>query len=352
MVLCTLISNFFEMRPTMIFVVVFAVYASIIGLTSKSWKLSTLSLVIYAFVQVSLGLFFGNQYSLFIGTKGLILSCCVLIILQHVTVNNNHLKVKFLERDIRLMLLTFIGFYIYQFTYIHDRRGLMLFDETNFELLLVILPSSYLAYNGELRISTLFLLLGAVFLSGSRSALFCSVIVIVLALRRWKIFVLFLMPIFIAVLTKVNNRFSFTSIINSDRAQFFLTWVAELKDMGARELILGKGYWTALPKSLSSQWKYYEDLFYDVNNSIAYSVLYHSGVMRELRDFGILGASIMYFIIFYFLKKRFLGFAKFAMLIILLSGFSVTALGNVYLWIGLVFVVLNVKINSKREVHT
>jgi len=248
----------------------------------------------------------------------------------------------------RKAFLVVLGLFLVKYLYLSvlgtSRQSIRVFDESNFELMLL----SYLFlldYNNHRKINyfELVLLLVTFFISGSRSGLVILVFLIGCILFRnlsWKnlILLLIFIPLGLGLIYFIFlNRSQGDSLESIDRYIFFLSFLKEVKTWTFLDFLIGSERITALSPETCEKFTYYTKLFSFRNDGTCYSVMLHSFLMRVIFDHGILGLVFLSAAIYQFVRKS--GFDRFisflVLMVLILNSMSVSAFNSVYAILGI-----------------
>lgn len=215
--------------------------------------------------------------------------------------------------------------------------------ENNFELIFLLLMF-YAAYLSSKRVSpTSIVLLGlTVALSGSRSSALAVVVVLAFCVdykrmrsRDWVVVGAILAGFVIAFLT-FNSR-STGSIDEIDRYKFLQYFLYATRNWSFLDFLLGADRLTALPAETCVSLASYERLFSFSGDGSCYAVALHSFNMRVIFDHGLIVFALMLYCVWLVLGRLDYWARTCVVLVILVTGMSVSALNNVYVAIPLAF---------------
>lgn len=221
-----------------------------------------------------------------------------------------------------------------------DRPGV--FTENNFELvfltltMLIILKSDKHRFNKYLLIYII-----VVLISGSRSgilmAISLSTYYVVFLLNAKNIYkIKFLSVVFILSMIVISSRLPGLDISAIDRFRFLLSFLDDMAHSEFYVWLIGNDILTPISLESSNALRAYPLLFSDFDNRIAYSVLFHSALMRIIYDFGVIGLTLNLTVIWqltnYKLKDRHT--ANIVVLILIVNGLSVSSFYSTYFALG------------------
>ena len=238
---------------------------------------------------------------------------------------------------------------------IDDRPGF--FTENNFEvMLLLFLFISVLKLSRKIGIYDIFTLALIVLLSGSRSGILCLFsLLLFLDLSPYgigKTFKLTMGSVVGALSVVVFlNRLGNLSVEDIDRFKFFLSFLNEVGEWGIYEWLVGNPSITPLSSSGASSLRYYYLLFSDYNANLAFSLVFHSFILRTIFDHGLIGLFFIYGCILWLLIRAHLNRSEIlsVLSILLLNSISVSSINSVYALWGIIFVISasHIKANQK-----
>lgn len=224
------------------------------------------------------------------------------------------------------------------------RPGLL--TENNFELFgLGVFAILLWFHSGSARYYELAILLFLTMLSGSRSAAFGMLPVIaafnLIVFKNSSGFRSIFLPIGLMVASAVafyivSERIQYgDSIYDIDRLHFFNLFTFELDTWGIKEYVFGTFPITPLSNYTCSSLSFYEHLFSFSDETVCYSVILHSMILRTVYDHGLFGLFISFLLIYYFSVRC--GLSRKAgtliLLLCIINSISVSAYNSVYFWL-------------------
>ncbi|USD38673.1 hypothetical protein [Ferrimonas sp. SCSIO 43195] len=222
------------------------------------------------------------------------------------------------------------------------------FTENNFELMLpMMLFVSLLDNKKRVGLFRIFLLGTICLLSGSRSGLIVFLVVMYFTNfgyeRIEKYLKVILLSIFVpAIMGLFIYRLGSMSIEEIDRVVFLSVFVSEISSWNFVEFLFGNPILTNLSIEGANRLSYYYLLFSDPEQSIAYSVVFHSFILRMIFDHGLMGLIFVLFFVFNSLSKS--GYSINTILsiicIMLLNGLSVSSFSSVFFFMGMVILLM------------
>ncbi|TFZ03104.1 hypothetical protein EZ313_17995 [Ramlibacter henchirensis] len=244
---------------------------------------------------------------------------------------------------LRLFVWLFVMVYTYERFAIGELRPTVLV-ENNYELIPLILAA--VALNGKGKPLSPWdwgALLYVCAISGSRSSMAALAIGITVLVRlqfsarellQWTVLAgAFGLLVYVLVL-RLGDR----SIEDIDRIIFLSAFVEETKDWGVAQWLFGAPAMTPLSLGTCRMLAYYENLMSYTGEWKCYSVILHSFVLRVIYDHGLLGFALSLFAVNLLLKRDYNGRVRVTVLaIIVATGLSVSSLNNVYVALGLMF---------------
>lgn len=238
----------------------------------------------------------------------------------------------------RILTNIYLAFYSYLFLTSTYRQSIFLLDESNFELIILFVPAIYFIFLKKLLLTDIVKLAIIVLLCGSRSGLLTLAVLAYLFIQSQSLPSIKKIPIFLfggilltsLLLTRELNLY------NIDRYKFFLLFINDLSGFGISEIIFGPKRFTPLPPEICNSLSFYDDLLSKgPNKESCYAVIYHSFILRILRDHGIIITILAFKTLFHFVSNTYskkLG--KFILFIVLINSLSVSGIANTFLWIG------------------
>ena len=262
-----------------------------------------------------------------------------------------------LSKDILIKIFDWLK-YIFLFKYILVilNNGIFfvrpdVYVENNFELIFLLLL--FIGKNiifGKSNRKDVFIVLCIFIISGSRSGLFCLLIVLFLSdygnglKYRVAKYIVAVIVLF-GFLYVSSQRMGSGDLSSIDRVQFLLLFYKELQSFDAINFFLGSPFLSPVSHSTASALSYYQELFSNHNNLVAFSVVFHSYLLRIFYDFGFLGLAFIMYVLFKLLSKIGLEkrFKLQIILIILATGLSVSSLNSVFVAFGLMLIIITDK---------
>lgn len=322
----------------------------------------SLAAILYTFMSF---IFAQRGHSLSIGFLydfTLIFKSIIYLALYNFFLRNKIFNLTNINKLLNILIFFFLTKYILSRVTGFSRPGL--FVENNFELiLLAALSYLYFILNNNQIDKTKLMLLSIIFLlSGSKSGVFIWALVAMtmisvssgkklMSLRN----VLLLAILSCGVLIVFISRFK-TDHINSvediDRFLFFQCFLEDTKNWSFWNYLIGAPRITPVTEYTTKALSFWVDLFSKEDNRKAYSVIYHSYILRTIYDHGI----IILFLVFYYTYKllTFKGYSNFNALvfisIFLLSGFSVSSLNSAFTALSL-YVILSIDLSSIQKIQ-
>lgn len=265
---------------------------------------------------------------------------------------------EFTRKTFLVVLSLFLVKYLFLVAIGTSRQSIRVFEESNFELMLL----SYLFlldYNNHRKVKYLemLLLLVTFFISGSRSGLVIIVFLIGCIFLRdlnWKNFLLLLVfaPVGLGLIYFIFlNRSEGDSLESIDRYIFFLSFLKEVKTWTFLDFLIGSERITALSPETCGKFTYYTKLFSFRGDGSCYSVMLHSFVIRVIFDHGILGFLFLCTAVYQLVRKS--GFDRFisilVLMVLILNSLSVSAFNSVYAMIGVALFLISSPRQSKSD---
>lgn len=239
----------------------------------------------------------------------------------------------------RILTNIYLGFYSYLFFTSTYRQSIFLLDESNFELLILFVPAIYFIFLKKLLLTDIVKLAIIVLLCGSRSGLLIFAVLAYLFIQSQslapikKVFIFLFGGIFLTFFLLIRE----VNLYEIDRYKFFLYFISDLSNFELTEIIFGPTRFTPLPPEICNSLSFYDDLLSKgPNEEICYAVIYHSFILRILRDHGIIITILAFKTLFDIVSKthsKKLG--KFILIVVLINSLSVSGIANTFLWIGL-----------------
>lgn len=239
----------------------------------------------------------------------------------------------------RILTNIYLGFYSYLFLTSTYRQSIFLLDESNFELLILFVPAIYFIFLKKLLLTDIVKLAIIVLLCGSRSGLLIFAVLAYLFIQSQslapikKVFIFLFGGAFLTFFLFIRE----VNLYEIDRYKFFLYFISDLSNFKLIEIIFGPTRFTPLPPEICNSLSFYDDLLSKgPNEEICYAVIYHSFILRILRDHGIIITILAFKTLFDIVSKthsKKLG--KFILIVVLINSLSVSGIANTFLWIGL-----------------
>lgn len=263
--------------------------------------------------------------------------------------NKRIFELKSYEIFYKILVVIFLIKYCYSRIFSLDeimslRPGV--FDENNFELVLLILMLVPLKkFNSSSFNVISFFVFFLVILSGSRSAsvafIFCMFFLHFSNFNRRSIFAFLFLPIAIYLIYLMfDSRMSGNGYQEIDRFKLLNFFLYEVDGWGFFDFLFGAERITPLSDATCLSLPYYESLFSRSGNNSCYSVILHSYLLRVIFDHGIL----LFFMMNIYLYKIVLN-AKYDLryfmaifMSMISSALSVSAYNSVYFALGMIFI--------------
>lgn len=251
----------------------------------------------------------------------------------------------FIKNTYVLLLYSFLIKYILWY-FLTDSSRPGIFVENNFELLFLILLSIVkIERVGALSKLEIIILSSIFLLSGSRSGLLCILLMMFCYMVKKIDYKIILKLIFLSLLAVIVFKIFESRMIGMefkqiDRYVFFEGFLHSIKDWNILDYIFGNYILTPLDGYTCSRLSFYQDLFSYNGRFECYSVILHSFVLRVIYDFGLLGVTLTFFILWRLLNKHLsVRSSTIAFACILLNGFSVSSLNSALCMLGLIIIV-------------
>lgn len=242
----------------------------------------------------------------------------------------------------RVAVLSFLARYLVE-KFLYGNARPILLVENNFELIfLLFLFYAKFLVAGRVGILDFFLIISVFGLSGSRSGVVALAFCLAFCVD-WKklslsglafIFGLFLSAFFIYFIFK--QRLDGGDVEAIDRYRFFMEFLYSTDGWGWRYLFGAPALTPLDPQSCSSLSFYYR-LFSFYDDGVCYSVILHSFIMRAVFDHGVIGLVALIFMVWVVLGNMSRSGRLCVVGILLLTGLSVSSLNNIYVALGLIF---------------
>lgn len=267
------------------------------------------------------------------------------ILIMTLLSNRINFSYNFTKKLLRFLLIAFFVKYSLMLTLDLAYQGRPdLYAENNFELLLLLILFVGVVDKSRESIMQDFLLLTAVIgMSGSLSASACYAGIISIlkfpynrSIQRFKFFILAGSILFLFWLLIARN----VAFENIDRIKFLFLFLQEIENWGMREFLFGSPFMTPVSNITANALIYYDTLFSSVENRLAYSVLFHSFVLRIIFDHGFVGLT---FIVWAVHKLASINCCSMQvklciLMIMLLAGLSISSFNSVFALFGIVIV--------------
>ena len=240
---------------------------------------------------------------------------------------------------------------------IDDRPGF--FTENNFEIMLLLFVFlSVVKIKHAFTFKDILLILIVLLLSGSRSGILAfASLFIFMDLTRYGItrFMKFIggIVVLIASLGLFILRLDSMSVEDIDRFKFFLVFLKETSTWGIWEWVFGAPAITALSSESAKFFNYYYLLFSNHDEGVAFSLLFHSFILRMLFDHGFFGLLFVVFSTWFIMKKS--GLEKTDLLgvisVLAVNSLSVSSLNSIYAILGILVLMstsMNIVVDEKK----
>lgn len=244
-----------------------------------------------------------------------------------------------IARLLKFSIVMFLSIYLLKRGLGNGRPTLLL--ENNFELIFLALLyySSHVAGN---RISALQTIgfLAIIALSGSRSSAIAAACALMFSYNfrsrnSAKLVGGLLAGVLGASIAFIVFESRSTGGIESiDRFRFFLMFLESVKQWSAMDFLTGADRLTPLPSYVCSNLSFWKSLYSFDGSGRCYSVILHSFNLRIIYDHGLLIAALVGIYLFLLARQGTLLQRSCVLLIIVISGLSVSALNNVFTALG------------------
>lgn len=221
----------------------------------------------------------------------------------------------------------------------HVRPGV--FTENNYELIFLILIYYCIStYDAIFKLIPFFAMSFILILSGSKSALLAFLITtLFMNFKKFnQLKILFLIIATISLFIVLSNRHSGSALAEIDRIIFFTHFLNDINNFTLINYLFGTPPITQVSPATASSLSFYDTLFADKDTLEAFSVLYHSYILRVIYDHGFIGLAGIMSIVFALVSRC--GYDKKVALsvlgIIIASGLSVSSLNSSFVTFGLI----------------
>ncbi len=219
------------------------------------------------------------------------------------------------------------------------------FHENNFELMFLLLT---LVVRNEAFGFVNYKLVGLVFvvflLSGSRSGALMFVVYAIFMpvparyfYAKW----LFVLISFVGGAILFYSRLKGAELDTIDRVVFMMFFLEETQTFGLKEWLFGQEIITPVSNYVANALSFYEELFSSAYDGLAFSVVFHSFILRTVFDHGFLGLFVVLVVVFKLIRSS--GFStKISVCVVLMliaNGLSVSSLNSVFCAVGLMLFV-------------
>lgn len=237
---------------------------------------------------------------------------------------------------------------------IDDRPGF--FTENNFEIMLLLFVFlTVVKIKNNFTLKDILLILLIILLSGSRSGILAfASLFIFMDLTKYGItrFMKFMGGV--GVITISIGLFIFRldsmSVEDIDRFKFFLVFLNETSAWATWQWLFGTSAITPLSPDSAHFFNYYYLLFSDHEKGIAFSLLFHSFILRMIFDHGFLGLVFVVMSTWIIMKRAGLEKSELSAVISVLAvnSLSVSSLNSIYAILG-VLILINASMNIQKE---
>lgn len=322
----------------------------------KSISLYTFFAFIYLLYSCFVFIIFDNQAK--ITDFFLVYKVIIYIIILSFFIKKELFTEQFLKTFLYTLATLFLFKYSISFIFNFSDRP-ALFSENNFELMMLMLL--YIALCSVTNSANKFLLLLifiVIILSGSRSgalSFVCMTFFIDFKLKGTaKLLKIFSLTVAVLGLIFVFFiRLAGRSVEDIDRVRFLYSFFNEVRDWDWWRFLIGAPVMTPLSADTAQSFSYYYTLFSDHENLVAYSVVFHSFILRTIFDHGLIGLSFI--IAFLYKALNLSGFRKneifAALTVVIANGLSVSSLNSVYAIFAFATIFLLKRKNSERVVY-
>lgn len=270
-----------------------------------------------------------------------------------------YLKIEWVIKFAKILIYLFFFVYLIQ-KLIYKINRPELFYENNFEIIFLI--ALYLIlhnFYGKRSYYFLGITNIIVILSGSRSGLLEILIVdfIIfffsskLSLKKFFfLFLIFSLISLIAIFIFLDRGMNFEEI---DRVIMAKAFINDISDWNIFNFFLGNERISFVSSESTNILSYYKSLFSFTNPNKAFSVIYHSFILRLIYDHGLLGLLVVIYALLKILKGTFLKrYEIFAFVfVILINGLSVSSFNNVFFALSMVLFLVSYYPNSGGSDH-
>lgn len=243
-----------------------------------------------------------------------------------------------------LVILMFLKYSMSHVFSLSDRPGV--FTENNFEIMLLLfLFLAKVRVDNNFNFYDLTMLIFLILMSGSRSGILgLACLLFFIDLKKFGIshYMKFLFLILVSFLGVglFISRLNDLSLEDIDRFKFLLAFIQETESWSFYQWVFGMKAISPLSPESVVFFNFYKTLFSDYQNGIAFSVLFHSFLLRTIFDHGFFGLIFIVCSLYYTLKKA--GVLKNDLAIIFsilfVNSLSVSSLNSIYAIWGIVFI--------------
>lgn len=272
---------------------------------------------------------------------------------------------KILEK-IHIIKLSKIIISIYFFYYLIEKvvNGVYyrpnLIYENNFEIIFILMLFILLShYSERINYYYLFMTNFIVFSSLSRSGVLELMIVNFFILtrknknekmeRKILVYLLLLLLVLFSFLILINRGIDITNI---DRYYMFQLFLNDINEWDITNYLFGSPRISYVSENTSRSLRYYSSLFSETNPNRAFSVIYHSFLLRLVYDHGFIGLIITIYLLYIFLKRSILEKYEIFMIILinLINGLSVSSFNNVFFALSILLILISKEgVENKKD---
>lgn len=260
-----------------------------------------------------------------------------------------------LKRLLYVSIFMFFTVYAVKRFLINDDRP-ELMDENNYEMIFLALLFYACHISGATLSSiTKPMLFAIAALSGSRSAAAVVAVVVLFTIDfNAKNYIRTIAGLLFAAAGTLVALLVFESrtqhgLDETDRFRFMELFIESISNWNWWNYFLGSPRLTEIPSHICSQLSYYQKLFSKADTGACYSVIFHSFNLRIFHDHGIIIVAVTLIFLANVLKDLSPLKRAGVLMIVLLSGLSVSALNNSYMILGIIVICLAAATKGRKS---
>ncbi|WP_261817991.1 hypothetical protein [Vibrio gallicus] len=242
-----------------------------------------------------------------------------------------------------ILLIMFLSKYMLSL-FVFDVKRPWVYTENNFELMILLFSFAYMkSQNVNIKPIATIALFSIIILSGSRSAQGCLLFIIFMTFSskslsqtifKYAVLLISIILVTFAFFDRLNGA----DLSTIDRVLFLNVFLTEMQTASLLEVFVGKPIITPLSIYSCDVLSYYAG-----HNTLCFSMVLHSYVLRTIYDHGILGLALILYL--YFKHFKYLNYdTNFALTVLgigILNGLSVSSFNSVYFALSIILLKLS-----------